>query len=666
MPPRGSLTVGRIKTLRRVALGVAALLVLVLAVLWWFGREPTPEPPQEAEENAKGAQEVGKGFDHTVTHEGRPLMRIRGKRDRRDKEGNLHVDEVLITAYQEDGSRYEVTANSAIYSLDQKEAQLTGRVTLTGPDGFLLKTRRMNLKDGGHWVEANQSVEFKYGEKQPLYGRTQQLHAQINRGEFFLTGGVRMHTEPDPNQPGQASQQPFTLDAQKVIFERQMHQIHAENNVQLGWGDSTLTSDRLAAHLAPDTNKLQFVRAHWKVKAVFNQKDEQGHAEQITGEGDDLATLLDDQGKRPTHIELRKDGGKAHMRRTIEGGETMDLLAPTIEADLQNGRVNTADAEGGIVLDSSGAGPQASPRHLTAKTAHALFASGGGIAQVELKGGVQFAEKGQGTISGQRAVITPERSEVFGEPVVMVSERGELKAPRVVYTKQDATVHAVGGVEGLMQKDKGGAMQKTPLANTDEPVRVEAEEGFWNDLQKTFLFKGKVRAWSGDRVLRADQLRGDDTNQSLAASGSVDTVWFMPPPEHPQPGTKPGPRQVRVDSDTLAYSDRVKELIYEGNVRVVDEQRTLRSRSVTVDLDEKGQAKKMLAVGDVKLDAPAEGRSIVAETADYDVAGQMIIFHGVPVTVKDQKGGNLSGKQAVYSMETGKVKVTAEEGAAQP
>jgi len=249
---------------------------------------------------------------------------------------------------------------------------------------------------------------------------------------------------------------------------------------------------------------------------------------------------------------------------------------------------------------------------------------------------------------------------------VMTSDRGELRAPRLVYTKKDATVHAVGGVEGLMQKGKGNAMQKTPLADADEPVRVEAEEGFWNDTQRTFLFKGKVRAWSGDRVLRADQLRGDDTNQSLAASGSVDTVWFMPPPEHPKPGTKPGPIQVRVDAASLTYSDRAKELVYEGDVRVVDEQRLLRSKSVTVDLDEKGQAKKMLAVGDVHLDAPAEGRSIVAETADYDVPSQIIVFHGARVTVKDQKGGNLSGRQAVYSMQTGKVKVTAEEGPVQP
>ena len=69
----------------------------------------------------------------------------------------------------------------------------------------------------------------------------------------------------------------------------------------------------------------------------------------------------------------------------------------------------------------------------------------------------------------------------------------------------------------------------------------------------------------------------------------------------------------------------------------------------------------MLATGSVSLQAPAEGRSITAERADYDVDAQQVLFRGAPVVLKDLKGGTLSGRQAVYSMATGKVKVSAEE-----
>src|SRR5687768_12453109 len=117
MPRRGVITVGRIKAVRWIALGVAAFLAGAIALLWFLGRQGKPELTTVEGENPRDAQQVGKGFDHTITHEGKPLLRIRGKRDRYDKQGDLHVEEVLITAYQEDGSRYEIAADLARYNL---------------------------------------------------------------------------------------------------------------------------------------------------------------------------------------------------------------------------------------------------------------------------------------------------------------------------------------------------------------------------------------------------------------------------------------------------------------------------------------------------------------------------------------------------------------------
>src|SRR6185503_8297023 len=88
--------------------------------------------------------------------------------------------------------------------------------------------------------------------------------------------------------------------------------------------------------------------------------------------------------------------------------------------------------------------------------------------------------------------------------------------------------------------------------------------------------------------------------------------------------------------------------------------RTLHSKELTVELTAKGQARRMIVTGSVKLEAPAEGRTITAERADYDVESRRIVFRGSPVTLNDKKGGTLSGQQAVYLMETGKVRVTAE------
>lgn len=652
MPRRGLLTVERIRALRWVALGLAAVLAVTLGVLWYLGRRAKVELPVSPEKGPGRAQQVGKGFDHTITHEGKPLLRIRGKRDRYDREGNLHVEEVLITAYQEDGSRYEVAADVATYNLERREARLVGHVSLAGPNGFALRTKQLVLRQGGRWLDSNSQVNFQWGTDPPIAGRAQELHAQVNRGEFVLSGGVGIRAM----KGGEG--EPFGLSAAVIVFQRNLHQLRADGKVELKYGQSNLHANRVACHLSTEENRLQFVRARWGVKATFLDRDETGRPRYLIAQGDSLAVLFDDAGKLPTRLDLDGDGKTpAHLRRGVEQGEVFDLLAARVESELAAGRLTSARAEGDVVIVDEG--PGAPRRHLTSRTALANFVDGG-LARLEVTGGVTAAEAGRGDIAASRVVVTPERTEAFGEPVRLVSPRGELRAPQITYTRQESLAHATGGVEATLPPGKDNPLDETPLSETGEPVQVQAAEGFWQDQPRSFLFKGKVRAWSGDRVLRAEQLRGDVEEQRLAAAGAVQTVWFLPPPKTAPQEAAGATRQVRVDADTLVYSDREHWLTYEGNVRVLDSQRTLHSKTLTVELTEKGEARRMSAVGSVQLEAPAEGRTITAERADYDVGARRVVFLGSPVTLVDKKGGTLSGKQAVYSMETGKVRVTAE------
>ncbi len=668
MPRRGALTVGRIKALRWIALGVAAVLAATIALLWFLGRDRTPDLEPGRAENPRGARQVGKGFDHTITHEGKPLLRIRGKRDRYDKDGNLHVEEVLITAYQQDGSRYEIAADKATYNLQQREAVLAGRVSLAGPQGFALRTKRLVLRQGGRWLVSDSQVSFQWGTDPPLAGRAAKLHAQVNRGEFVLSGGVAIRSL-RPIAAGDAEGEPFRISAEVLVFERNLHQLRANVRVLLKYGRSHMKADRLAVHLSPQENKVQFVRARWNVRAEFHDKDAQGRPTSLVSEGDALAVLFDDAGKLPTRIELDGDGKKpAHLRRNNGGGEVFDLVAARTEGELAGGRLTSAQAMGGVVIAQES--PGAPARKVEARRADAEFASDGNLASLEVKNDVKVHEAGRGELLAARAIVTPERTDAFGAagaPVRLDSPRGQLRAPQITYTKDSGLAHATGGVEATMPPGKDNPMEDTPLTESGEPVNVQAEEAFWRDQPRAFLFKGKVRAWSGDRVLRADQLRGDADQQQLTAAGSVQTLWFMPPPKTEEGSTgggaasAGGPRQVRVEAATLLYSEREHRLVYDGNVHVVDGQRTLDSKTLTVELTQKGQARRMIATGSVKLEAPVEGRTITAERADYDVEARRVVFRGAPVTLKDTKGGTLTGKQAVYSMETAKVRVTAEE-----
>jgi lipopolysaccharide transport protein LptA/LPS export ABC transporter protein LptC len=652
-PRKSTLTVGRIRAFRWLLLVVALGLIGGLWGLYYLGRAARPTPSVDGGPSVtdEEVQSIGRGFDHTVSHEGKPMLRIRGNRDRRDNQGNLHVEEVLITAYQRDGSRYEVAADEATYSLETREAVLEGKVSLAGPEGFTLRTTALTLREGGRWLESRTPVTFVYGTETPLHGRAKALQAFIESGRFMLIGDVTMEAKPAEGEP------PFSLTAERVIFDRNLHVVRAEGQTQLKWGRSQLRALRLAAHLDHIDNRLQFVRARWKVRAVFHDEDAQGRDRHMVAEGSTIGLLMDELGRAPASVELERGPGerRAYIRRGVPAAdEAFEVEATRIDAQLVDGRISQTNAGGDVILISQA--PGTPRRRLTARDATAFFTPEGQVARLEVTGGVEVRE-GPRKLTGDRASMTPERTEASGSPVILVSERGELRAPAITYTAETSLAHATGGVEATMAPGDRNPMRRTPLADKDDPIRVQSDEAFWRDKPQSFLFKGKVRAWSGDRVLRAEQLRGEPDQQLLTAAGAVETVWFMPAPE----GEGGAPQQVRVTAETMSYSDREDLLVYEEKVRVVEADRTLLANRLQVELDEQGEAERMTATGDVTLNAQAEGRTITAQSADYDFAGERVVFQGSPVTLKDAKGGTLSGAQAVYSTADGKVRVTAAE-----
>ena len=72
-------------------------------------------------------------------------------------------------------------------------------------------------------------------------------------------------------------------------------------------------------------------------------------------------------------------------------------------------------------------------------------------------------------------------------------------------------------------------MAGTPLSKGEGPVHVESQEAFWRQQPSSFLFRGDVRAWRGENLLLAPELRGDREADQLVATGGVKTLWFPTP-----------------------------------------------------------------------------------------------------------------------------------------
>jgi lipopolysaccharide transport protein LptA len=206
-------------------------------------------------------------------------------------------------------------------------------------------------------------------------------------------------------------------------------------------------------------------------------------------------------------------------------------------------------------------------------------------------------------------------------------------------------------------------------------VWVEAEEGFFREQPRGFLFKGRVRAWRGDDLLVADELRGAEPEDQLVATGDVRTLW-VPEAEAVEDRKPPGdgagsagqaPLEVR--SKELVYRKSRGLLVYTGGVVARQEERTLACRDMEVDLAEGGGVAELRCSGDARVEDPIEGRTLLGDLLRYRPDTRVVevtAAGGAKVRMRDRDGNVLEGARMTYDVDSGRVQVFGRAGDAAP
>ena len=389
------------------------------------------------------------------------------------------------------------------------------------------------------------------------------------------------------------------------------------------------------------------------------------------------------------------------------------------------GEAGEEEAEGGKApAEAPAAKPEpAQERRATGQEATASFGAGGGLSKVELTGNVVLTDADV-TGHGARAVFAADsdKGELFGRPATLDSDRGRMEAPHILYTRNDGLLHGTGGVRARLEEADDTALGGTPLTRGDGPVWVEAEEGYLRDQPRSFLFHGRVRAWRGENLLVADDLRGDDAEHRLVASGSVRTLWTpenggsgaagaakAAAPGEPAKGGQPvqtaaraageppveplvgppaaampaagsaagaggakanaagGEGPLEATSDELTYRRDQRLLVYTGDVTAKQEGRTLTCHEMEIHLAEQGGMEKMVCTGDVHVDDPGQGRSLTGERAVYDPRARTVeveAAEGGKVTMHDKDGNVIEGPRMIYEIDQNRVHVLGPPSAA--
>jgi LPS export ABC transporter protein LptC len=643
--------------LRRAILGALALALAGLGALYWLGRQGAPQPaPEEPVDDPvlvgakEGAVAASEGFEFEQQVDGKPVFRIAGDRFRADKEGRVELDGVRLDLYRE-GEPYRVTASRAIYDPETREAQLLGGVEIAGGDGFTLATEALDLAAGGNELVSRGPVRLAQGAGRT--GSGSRIRMSFTRDTYVLEGPTRLQAAAHSGSPA------VDLRAERIAVSRREHRIRAEQDVVLNRGGDRIACQQLALHYAPDDTTLRTAQARFLVEGrIAGAPAPEGTADEGWVDFRAKEATLEFEGDPARAVRLALESERGEQVRLLSPGEagTMrEIAARYLVATLADGRPVSAQGFQPVYFAEYPVGEPDQPIRVgRADQVEVGYDGAGRPTRLTFVGRVSFRDRNlEG--SGERGYFDLEggQAELFGERVRLASERGELFAPHVTWDRRTGLMTADGGVQA--QLEPGAArLVAGAQAGARGPVRVEAREAIFRESPRGFLFRGAVQAWQGESVLFADQLRGEEPEQRLSAAGGVKTLW-----RREAAGAAAGAPTTEVRSDTLAYRRTERSLTYAGAVRLLEEGRTLRADELAAELGEEDRIRRMVATGSVRLEDPADGRTVEGDRADYDAEARTATVEGDPVVLRDRQGTTIRGPRLLYDFAAGSARMLA-------
>jgi lipopolysaccharide transport protein LptA/LPS export ABC transporter protein LptC len=662
--------------LRTAILAVVVVLVVTVCSLLVFGRAGRrPVKPRVDQLKADAdTKMIGQGFDYTYTQGKRPVFRIKGDSIEADRDNTIYLEGVGVTLYDPQGRPYKVEGREASFNRQENEGRLRGDVHLEGPNGLTLDTAILQMRENGNLVITPRPVQL--GMNGEYIGWAQQLNVRLSDELYVLQGNTSISSTPGKTPA-------MSLTADRAVYERKQHLLQIEgtpkDQAELTRGTDEFKATHIVTFLTPDEKSVTFIRALWGVSGQRKQPAAEPGRALLRFRGEDLAVLM-----QPGSNEVKTVGleGNAKSQAWLEasgGGLARSLTARRVEGQMTNGVLSQATAVDNVVLTETGNPAAKGPRKVTGDRAQAGFRPDGQIADISVTRAVTYTDPGL-SVAGDRGTMSFDsgQGEFFGNPVQVRSDRGQVLAPHMVYTRPQGLVHADGGVRAVIEKTDDNELAGSALGEGEGPIRVEAKEGFWRESPRSFLFRGEVRAWRGANLLTAKFLSGEDDSKKLTASGGVKTLWIpqpapaaggsrAPAKAAPAAGAKataapatadePSREPVEVTSSDLVYLESKRLLTYTGDVRVVQNDRTLNCQKLEVQLGADKKAETMTGTGQVHLVDPQAGRTLDSQRAVYHVKQKVIEMFGEPVTMKDKDANVVRGRHMIYHNESGKVDV---------
>ncbi len=643
--------------IRRILLAVGLLGVFSVGLLlfaYQFGKTGLDEGDEEnlpAAQTGEGAVTAGEGFTFVHTIDSRPVFHIQAERNLRDREETTYLENVILDIFREDGETYRVTSKNARVNEATQEARLEGDVVVSGWGDLELEARAFDLQHGGQLLVSSGAVEFRYPPN--LEGRATALRIDRLTDTIVLSGGVHIRSV-------DGAEIPMRLDCERLVYRRGESVIRARDDVFIRFGNQELKARALTINLLEDQKSLRSLQARFDVSGTARKATDFGGETRIDflGESLELEPVPGDPSSRM--VKLDGSDAKAAVLKIVDAdGLGRAMRARYLESQMTNDQPVFIRGTGApLVIDEFLDMPRPFPlRQVCADSVSARFLADGSLSQIFLEDQVELWNQDVYLSGGSKAELSIASGQVVieGPEVELFSERGDLAAPRITYSRKSGLIRAESGVRASLEPGTAIALEQSPFGQGRGPIRVESDEAFYTSEPSSFTFAGGVRAWRGENLLLAEQLRADQAKQEMSASGGVRSLWFTTPKSNGASGEK---QSIEVTADLLSYHRLDNVVIYSGNVKVEQEKRTLTCGELSVELEPNGQdAKEMTCRRNVEMVDPEADRRISGDIAVYTVAEDRVEVFGEQVLLLDSQSNRLEGKYLLYNLGAGTVQI---------
>jgi lipopolysaccharide transport protein LptA len=240
--------------------------------------------------------------------------------------------------------------------------------------------------------------------------------------------------------------------------------------------------------------------------------------------------------------------------------------------------------------------------------------------------------------------------DLTGTPSLLLKGSDQMEAPRIVYNQNTEEIVAEEQVRAVLSSGDDINLG-TDAASRDQPIRIEGNRAEWGGSPPSVTFLGQVRAWQGENFLVSDELRGEPETSRVIASGRVKTVWRPAQDQGAESGALPA-APLEVTANEMLFDHDQDLLLYTGNARVVQLQKSLRCNEIHLFLGEEGGFDKMICEGSVFMQDGESGNSVSGERATYRPGAETVEVDGSPVVLRDSDGTKIEGKTLIYDFAT--------------